>query len=242
MQTGYKYNDLYSSAKYYLDAFSHLFFPRLCFGCEEYVIDNNEFFCLNCLSELPFTGFESIRENTVEKLFWGRVKISYAFSTVYYQEKSPVQHAVHALKYKNQQQLGLFLGELMALKSAQLLSDIQPDFLIPMPLHPKKQRMRGYNQATILSRGYSNISKIPVLDNALKRATHTSTQTHKSRIDRWENVSGIFEIHEDGLLKDKHVLLIDDVITTGASTEACVSTLLEAGAASVGVCSFAFTL
>jgi ComF family protein len=242
MRIEYKYDDLFTSAKHCLEAFNHLFFPRLCFGCEEHVIDNNEFFCLNCLSELPFTGFENIRGNAVEKLFWGRVKIAYAFSTVYYQEKTPVQHAVHALKYKNQQKLGGFLGELMAVKSEQLSAVLRPDFLIPMPLHPKKQRMRGYNQAMLLSKGYSNISDIPVLDNVLKRATHTSTQTHKSRIDRWENVSGIFEINDKHLLKDKHVLLIDDVITTGASTEACVSILLEAGVASAGVCSFAFTL
>jgi ComF family protein len=233
---------LLKNAKHWLDGISHLFFPRLCFGCEEQIIENNEFLCLDCLSEMPFTKFETIRENAVEKLFWGKVKIDYAFSTVYYQEKTPVQHAVHALKYKNQQQLGIFLGKLMALRSSNILSIVEPDFLIPMPLHPRKQRMRGYNQAALLCKGYSTITGIPVLENVLKRSTHTATQTHKSRIDRWENVSGIFEIAQKSMLNDKKVLLVDDVITTGASTEACVSRLLEAGVSSLGVCSFAFTL
>lgn len=233
---------IFSTASNYLDAFSHLFFPRLCFGCEEHVIDTNEFFCIDCLSELPFTGFENIRENAVEKLFWGREKIAYAFSTVYYQEQTPVQRAVHALKYKNQQALGLFLGELMAVKSTDMLSVMIPDFLIPMPLHPKKQRSRGYNQATLLCRGFSKVSGIPILYNVLQRVTHTSTQTHKSRIDRWENVSDIFEIRDESVLMNKNVLLVDDVITTGASTEACIKRLLEAGVAGAGICSFAFTL
>lgn len=242
MRDGYKYDPLFTHAKHYLDAINHLFFPRLCFGCEEHLIDDDEFFCMDCLSELPYTGFESIRDNPVEKLFWGRVKIAYAFSTVYYQERTPVQHAVHALKYKNQQQLGIFMGGLMASRSATFLSPEKPDFLIPMPLHPKKQRLRGYNQATLLCRGFSNISGIPVMDNVLQRVTHTSTQTHKSRIDRWENVSGIFEIRDETIIKNKNVLLVDDVITTGASTEACINRLIESGVARAGICSFAFTL
>ena len=211
-------------------------------GCSQKECEKKEWICFECLNELPYTHFEYTRDNTVERLFWGRTPISFASSTFYYVEKTPLQKLIHEVKYKEQQALGVWLGELMGQRLSPLLLDAQVDLMLPMPLHPKKQKKRGYNQATLLCEGIKRASNINFNENILIRNTHTSTQTKKSRIERWENVNEVFSVSDRSSILDKHVLLIDDVITTGASTEACAATLLLHGAKSVSLCSLAFTL
>ena len=230
------------TVSYCSQAVSNLIFPRLCFGCDQSSVEENEFFCVACMTDLPFTEFEKIRDNPVEKLFWGRVKASFANSTFFYQEETPIQKAIHRLKYDNQPELGLFFGELMGYKLSGLTALHNIDYLIPMPLHPKKEKSRGYNQAALLCRGMSKATGIPCHENFLKRSTHTVTQTQKSRIERWENVSDVFGVNNDPAMLGKNILLVDDVITTGASTESCIQTLLDAGIGEVSVSSLAFTL
>ncbi len=211
-------------------------------GCFQKACERGEWICVECLNELPYTHFEYARENTVERLFWGRTPITFASSTFYYVERTPLQKLIHEVKYKEQQALGIWLGELMGHRLHPMMLNTEVDLILPMPLHPKKQQKRGYNQATLLCEGIKKASNINFTENILIRNTHTSTQTKKSRIERWENVNDVFVIKDQSKIYDKHILLVDDVITTGASTEACAATLLQHGAKSVSLCSLAFTL
>ena len=225
-----------------ISAFSQLLYPTICYGCKKNEIDKSEWLCLQCLTALPYTGFENTRNNPVEQLFWGRTTFKFASSCFFYVEKTPIQRLIHEVKYKEQQQLGRWLGQMMGRKLENIFDASQVDLLLPMPLHPKKQKHRGYNQATLLCEGIHAITNCNFLEQVLIRNTNTKTQTKKSRIERWENVSEVFDITTNEKVINKHVVLVDDVITTGASTEACAATLIKAGASAVSICSLAFTL
>jgi ComF family protein len=223
-------------------AFSHLLYPNICYGCKKNEIDKSEWLCLQCLTALPYTGFENTRNNPVEQLFWGRTPFRFACSSFFYVEKTPIQRLIHEVKYKEQQQLGRWLGQMMGRRLANIFDESKVDLLLPMPLHPKKQKHRGYNQATLLCEGIHAITNCNFLEQVLIRNTNTKTQTKKSRIERWDNVSEVFNITTNEKVINKHVVLVDDVITTGASTEACAATLIKEGASAVSICSLAFTL
>jgi ComF family protein len=232
---------IFHGVQFWGDSLSQLIFPRLCFGCNESPVEPKEFFCMSCLSSLPYTRFEQMQDNPVEKLFWGRVKVAFATSTFYFQEETPIQQAIHQLKYGNQPDLGIFLGELMGIELSKRWQKNPIDALIPMPLHPKKENARGYNQAALLCKGISLATGIAVKEDVLQRVAHTATQTKKNRIERWDNVSTAFVTVQQEWLSGKKIMLVDDVITTGASTEACINTLLLGGIANASVCSLAFT-
>ena len=223
-------------------AVTHLFYPALCAGCRKKETEPDELMCISCYNTLPYTGFEAIRDNPVEKLFWGRTPISFASSSFFYVERTPVQRLIHEVKYKENKKLGVLLGEEMGRLLAPTFKEFKIDIMLPMPLHPKKQKKRGFNQASLLCKGISNTTDCHFDEGLLIRNTNTSTQTKKSRIERWENVQDVFTVSHPELLTGKHVVLVDDVITTGASTEACASILLHNKCASVSVCSLAFTL
>jgi ComF family protein len=228
--------------QYAASSLLHLLYPNICLGCTEEEIDNNEFLCLDCLFKLPYTGFERIQGNATEKMFWGRIEYKFICSIFYFIPGSPIQQIIHHIKYKNEKELGIFMGRLMGNRIRCLIEAHQIDFAIPMPLHEKKQYMRGYNQASLLSEGIKEMTQIPYNEKVLRRIEHTSTQTKKSRMERWENVADVFEVSDIALISGKNIMLIDDVITTGASTEACAQTLLSHGAGSVSICSLAFRL
>jgi ComF family protein len=228
--------------KDWCDALLHVFYPCLCYGCNNELIQGDQFVCLQCQTELGLTQFEGIRNNPVEKLFWGRADIQFAASTFYYIEKTPLQQIIHHIKYKQEKELGIHMGEIMGIHGSGLFAEFKSDLCIPMPLHPKKEYKRGYNQASLLCEGIFKQTGIHYNEKALVRNENTRTQTKKSRIKRWENVASVFDVSEPSLIKDKHVVVVDDVITTGASTEACVNTLMQHGAKTVGIYSLAFTL
>jgi ComF family protein len=231
-----------NSLQYYKEALLHMLFPSLCFGCEENTVDAEEMICMRCRLSLPFTSFEKIRNNTVEKLFWGRVPLRFASSTFYFTERSSMQNIIHHIKYRDEKQLGIFMGEMMGEKLMNLFEEHKIDCCIPMPLHPKKEKKRGYNQATVLCSGIQKKTGMPLKEFLLERKVHTATQTKKSRMERWDNVASVFEVNDPSFLKKKNIVLVDDVITTGASTEACAHALLEQGAQSVSVASLAYTV
>ena len=226
---------------FHLDAFVNLFYPRSCYACNRNQIDNDEMICMECLGNLPYTKFESIKDNVTEKLFWGRIPTSFVCSIFYFEKENALQNIIHQIKYKNEKKLGLFMGNLMGLKLLALIKEHKVDFMIPMPLHPKKEKKRGYNQATLLCKGIRTISKLEYYENAIVRIQHTETQTKKSRIERWQNVEHVFNIPNPTIIRGKNILIIDDVITTGASTEACGQALLEHGASSISICGLAHT-
>lgn len=226
----------------YIEPLTGLFFPPLCPGCSSELIASHQILCLSCHQSLPGTGFEKIKDNPVEKLFWGRTVIAFAGSSYYYVENTPMQRIIHEVKYKEDKKSGIALGRMMGMRIREKLNAFPIDMMIPMPLHPKKEKQRGYNQASLLCRGMKEIIGTDFEEKIIARTKNTATQTQKSRLKRWENVASVFRVDQPDLIRDKNLLLVDDVITTGASTEACAAALLQAGARSVAVYSLAFTL
>jgi ComF family protein len=222
------------------NSFLHLVFPHVCEGCGSDVVDDHELLCLKCLGSLPKTGFQFHSNNIVEKMFWGRLPVREACAQYYFTKESMMQHLMHQLKYKGNKELGIYLGKLIgqSLKQTNRFSAI--DALIPLPLFPSKEKKRGYNQATILCYGISEIINKPVLENVVIRTTHTETQTRKNRVARWQNMEGRFLLKEPSKLENKHVLLVDDVITTGASLEACGKEILKAEGLGLSICTLCY--
>ena len=211
----------------WLNAFIHLFYPNLCAGCASDVLSENKILCVRCLVRLPKTNFATIPNNPVEKIFWGRINLVAAHSEFYFSKHSIIQTLVHQLKYNNGLEVGRLLGKMMgqSLMESQRFNRI--DYLIPLPLFPDKQKKRGYNQAYVICQGISEIMQVPILEENLIRIKNTTTQTKKQRSQRWENVADSFIIKHPALLQHKHVLLVDDVVTTGATLEAGGRALLQ---------------
>lgn len=227
--------------KTWYDALVHVFYPSLCHGCNADLVQTDQYVCLQCQDQLGLTHFESIRDNPVEKLFWGRAEIKFAASTFYYIDKTPLQQIIHQIKYRQEKELGIHMGEIMGVHGSGLFTKFQTALCIPMPLHPRKEYKRGYNQATLLCEGIFKQTGIPFNEKALVRNENTRTQTKKSRAERWENVASVFDVNNPSIIKDKHIVIVDDVITTGASTEACANTLMQHGAKAVSIYTLAFT-
>lgn len=204
----------------------HLLFPHVCTGCGSDILSNESVLCMRCIEGMPETNFEIHPNNPVEKLFWGRLPVTNAAALFYFTKESLMQHLMHQFKYKGNKDLGLQLGRIMGeqiLKSGRF----NVDALIPLPLFPGKEKKRGYNQATVLCQGMAESMKIPVLDKVITRPQHTETQTKKGRIERWKNMEGKFILSDTSSIRNKHLLLVDDVVTTGATLEACGNELLQ---------------
>lgn len=224
-----------------LSSFSHLFFPHVCMGCGN-DIAAQQVICLQCELQMPFTNFCHQADNALEKRMWGRLPLKAAASIFYFTKGSQLQNMLHALKYKGNKEIGYFLGRQMArqIKDCSRFKNI--DALVPLPLFAAREKMRGYNQATILCEAIGSELKIPVIEHAVKRLSATETQTHKSREERWENMDGKFFLEDADLLRNKNILLVDDVITTGATLEACGIELLKAEGATLSILSLAFAV
>ena len=203
-----------------------LFFPNYCLGCEHTLHNYESFLCTYCRHDLALTYFTNETANRLERSFYGRIKLKAASSLFYYEKQHKAQELIHLLKYKNQQQIGVFLGDWMGLdlKDSPRFKNI--DCIVPVPLHPNKLRSRGFNQLDKFGKRLSFHLGIPFINDVLIKKTTSHSQTQKGRFARLKNTSEIFTIAQGQLLKNKHVLLIDDVITTGATMEACCNALL----------------
>lgn len=204
-----------------------LFYPITCCACDTALVRGEKILCTSCSMKMPKTNFHKVRKNLVEKCFWGRVPIEVATSYFFFVKNSDFQHMLHKLKYKGRSDIGIFLGKRFG---TDLMS--QPEFthfdtIIPVPLHPDKLKIRGYNQSEMIANGLSQSMKVPVNTTSLIRKTFTETQTKKSRLERWENVKEVFEATSATNLNGKHVLIVDDVLTTGATIEGCAYALLS---------------
>lgn len=222
-----------------IHSFSHLFFPHNCAGCGNDIVSEGQLLCMKCISQLPLTGFEMHADNPIEKNFWGKLNIQHASSLLYFSKDSFLQNLLHQFKYKGKKEVGFYFGKMMGnviLKSNRFKNI---DTLIPLPLFFSKEKKRGYNQATILCEGMSAVMHLPILKNAVIRSIATETQTKKNRIERWQNIDGKFEIKDFTSLKNKHVLLVDDVITTGATLEACAMAIQNAENTKVSIATLA---
>lgn len=220
----------------------HLFFPHTCTGCGSDLLDEKNMLCLKCINSLQHTNFAKHEGNPVEKAFWGRLHLTAAFSEFYFVKETLVQHLLHQLKYKNNTDMGLYFGELMgkSIEASHQFKDT--DLLVPLPLYADKERKRGYNQAAIICEGIKKVLNIPVSYNNVVRQRHTETQTKKHRTERWENVSGSFTVKTPELLAGKNILLVDDVITTGATLEACGNVILQIPDVKLGIATVAFAV
>lgn len=208
------------------NSFLHLIFPHVCAGCGSDLVGVNKL-CLRCHEELPATAFHLHPNNPIEKLFWGRLPVTYATAQYYFTKQSLVQRLMFRFKYRGDKELGLFLGRMIGYQLNETNRFREIDVLVPLPLFASKERTRGYNQATLLCEGIAEILQKPVLKNAVVRTTYTESQTKKRRVERWQNMEGRFYLVDEVSVKGKHILLVDDVITTGATLEACGLELLK---------------
>lgn len=201
--------------------FSHLFFPAVCMVCGEQLVHSEECICLRCLYKLPRTHNFKQRDNAAELLMAGRIPFERIASFCVYAKGGMLPPLIHQLKYHRQQKVGLLLGRVFG--EDMLGSDFMKtiDVIIPVPLHPKREKNRGYNQAEVIARGLSESTSLPVMVGNLSRVLFNPTQTKRSKTQRWENVKHIFRVNDPDLLAHKHLLLVDDVITTGSTIEAC---------------------
>jgi ComF family protein len=231
-----------SSSKKYLRNLLHLFYPHNCEGCGSDVLYDTQFLCTRCMHRLPETGFFFKPSNPVEKLFYGRSDIRQAGAAYYFTKDSLLQHLLIQLKYKGNKEAGYFLGRMMGYAFIKSERFTGIDMLVPLPLNHKKEQMRGYNQAALICEGIQEVWHKPVLKEAVTRTHFTETQTKQDRISRWQNMEGVFAITQPAALQNKHVLLIDDVITTGATLEACGSSILDVNGTVLSIAAAAYTV
>ncbi len=224
------------------DDFISLLFPRLCYGCGGHLVRNETLICTECYVVIPRTNYHLDKDNPVAQLFWGRCMIEKAAAFSYYNKGSRIRNLIHNLKYKGIRDLGFAMGKIYALSltGTDFFSDI--DLIMPVPLHRTKIRKRGFNQSDLISMGISEVSGTPLDTTSLSRISATATQTKRSRYERWTNVEGIFSICNPESFRGKHVLLVDDVITTGSTIESCASELLKIEGVKVSVVALAFAV
>lgn len=205
----------------------HLLYPNLCIGCHAEVPSTYHCFCLSCQRKLHPTNMHLLAENEFTDRFWGRVPLVAGAALYYFNRKSPIQKALHQLKYHNQADIGVRLGQQLGYLLKQSPQFHTVEGILPVPLHPKKERIRGYNQSALLATGLSDILQVPVLSGILTRQQFSESQTRKKRMERFDNVNDVFTVTRPERIRGRHLLLIDDVLTTGATLEACGQVLLE---------------
>lgn len=224
----------------FVSGFTHLFFPRVCAACQTDLMQGERVLCSSCFYKLPLTRFWEDPQNPVAQTFWGRVNIENASAYFFFAKGSKYRPLLHDLKYKGKYEVGVFLGEAFGQVLAKEPVYGELDLIVPVPLHPKKQRLRGYNQAEAIARGLGRGLEVDVLSHVLIRTEFTETQTKKTRVERVKNVQNAFSIADAKKLENKHVLLVDDVITTGATMEVCATQLLAIEGCRVSVCALAY--
>lgn len=215
--------------------FLDLVFPSICVGCQQPLVRGEKQLCTFCRSNLPVTYDHIMQDNRLQYKFYGMHQVKGVWSYLYFRKEGMVQKIIHQVKYRGNQNLGKMLGQWYGIIRKVNLPEI--DVVIPVPLHAKRLKERGYNQAACFAEGFAKQLSLHFSPNAMLRTRYTLTQTGKSRYERFENVEEAFEVNVD--LQSKRVVLIDDVITTGATLEICAQALVEAGASSVYIIAFA---
>jgi ComF family protein len=220
----------------------HLFYPHVCESCGEELVGNEKIICIACWKDLPKTKFHLQVNNQLEQKFWGRIHVQCATSMYFFNKDSRIQHVLHALKYRNNTDLGIELGRRFGreLEKCNWIEEI--DVIIPIPLSKQKEKLRGYNQSEFIAKGMSEILNIEVNTQAVARIKHTDTQTKKSRTERLENMQAAFEVMDSKYLENKHILLVDDVITTGATLESCAETILKVNKTKLSIATLAYAI
>ena len=224
----------------YLADFAGLLFPQLCPACGESLIAGEDVICTDCRFTLPYTNFHLQPDNIVARQFWGKVELQGAYALYYFAKGGKVQNLMHHFKYKGMQAIGVLLGNIAGEQLVKSAVFNSVDVIIPVPLHKKRLKERGYNQSTCFANGLAQQLNAVVDDDNLVRMKSTETQTHKSRFSRFENMQEVFKVLNPEKLMDKHVLLVDDVITTGSTLEACSLQLLKIAGLKLSIATIAY--
>jgi ComF family protein len=224
-----------------LKDFFYLFYPNICANCNQQLLQNEKIICVFCRHDLPLTNFNSYTNNKVFTIFYGRITIEKAYSLLLFRKEGITKNLIHNLKYKGNETVGVFFGNWLGeiLYKNKEFSSV--DFIIPVPIHSKKKKIRGYNQVTKFGECLSTHLNIPFVEDILIRQSTTKTQTLKSRFDRFKNLDTKFLLTDTIAFKGKHILIIDDVITTGATLEACALALLKTSDLRISILTMAYT-
>lgn len=219
----------------------NLFFPDLCIECGSNLNSSEKILCLHCKSALSLINISDLYNNKISNIFYGKTNINKSLAFLNYQKKGISKNLIQHLKYKNRQDIGVFLGNWFGNVLLDMNAFYDVDYIVPVPLHPKKQKQRGYNQLTTFGETLSKILSINYLPEILIREEYTETQTKKSKTDRFKNTKAKFALNDTTFLENKHILLLDDVITTGATIEACCSELQKTKNINISIVAIAFT-
>ena len=220
----------------------HLLYPQICFGCGTDQVEKNIPLCNQCIHDLPFTDFFSIHKNPIEKLFWGRVPVQSAGALLFFTKDSLVQTLITQLKYHQNKKVGILFGKLMGQAIAAEKKFEQIDLLIPIPILASKMNSRGYNQSQVIAMGIQQVWNRPIMQDVLIKKNWSYSQTKKDRTARLQQVPDLFFLQNPTSIEGKHILLVDDVLTTGATLEAAIKTLMTGSPASVSIAVAAYTL
>lgn len=222
----------------YLSDFVSLIYPQLCLACGESLIHQEKTLCTSCLYSLPYTDFYKYPDNTIARQFWGRVPVEHALAVWLFYKGNHIQRLMHQLKYNKKKEVGYLLGRLAGKRLAGTPWFSIPDAIIPVPVHPSKKAIRGYNQSEILALGMAEVLNRPVFTDVLLRPGKAKSQTTKSRYERYLNMQDQFLVKNEDRITGKNILLVDDIITTGATLEACISVCLKKKV-TISVCAIA---
>lgn len=219
-------------------SFLDLLYPNICVCCSTGLMRGERYICSHCLYELPVTCFYKEHDNPVEQIFWGRAVVEHATACFFFRKGNNVQKLIHQVKYQGQKEMGQVLGQYMGQQIVGSHFD-EAEIIVPVPLHPQKFRKRGYNQSEWIARGVAGAMHKKIDAQTLVRHVKANSQTRKKRFDRWENVNMGFGLTNPDVFAGKHILLIDDVITTGATLEACIHAVKHAPGTKVSIATLA---
>lgn len=223
----------------FLFHFTNLFFPSHCEACNKNLLKGEKTLCFNCLVDIPKTNFHENKDNSLNKLFYGITNIKYSGAFFFFRKGSKYRTLIHKLKYSGQKELGVELGRMSGAEiKDSYFSEI--DIIIPVPLHPAKKRTRGYNQSEMIAEGLSEALKKPYRTDILLRKVYTETQTKKNLEERRKNVNSAFKVQNLDLIKGKHILIVDDVVTTGSTLIASANELLKIEDVTISIFAVAF--
>jgi ComF family protein len=219
----------------------YLFYPNICANCNEQLLQNEKVICTFCRHDLPLTNFQSYTKNKVSRIFSGRITIEKAYALLFFRKQGVTKNLIHALKYKGNEEVGVFFGNWIGETVAKNKEFSTVDFIVPVPIHAKKKKIRGYNQVTKFGECLSMHLKVPLNEDVLIRQSATKTQTLKSRFERFNDLESKFSARNTSIFKEKHILIIDDVITTGATLEACAKELLKTPGIKISILTMSYT-
>jgi ComF family protein len=232
---------LIDKIKTFISAFIELLYPEYCASCGEKLYQQESVLCTKCIYNIPRTNYHKIQDNVVEQVFWGRVNIVKATSFFFFHKESKYRKLLHKLKYQGRKDIGIKLGQLCG---SELIKDnafTNIDYIIPVPLHKNKQHKRGFNQSEMIAIGLQDFLPAKVQIDVLFRKKDTESQTRKNRDERWENLRDVFDVKNINKLRNKNILLVDDILTTGATIESCINALNKIENIQINVLTIAIT-